>query len=79
MNGGFLYQFGSENGYHIDVIDDKTGETICWYYYFEIDEAEDMARNTNNSTKWISKEELEALRERNRKYTPERSGSGRVI
>ena len=62
INGGYLYASGSENGYRLYVIDDKTGETIAEYYYFEIEEAEDMARNTNNSDKWISWEEVCALR-----------------
>ena len=66
VTGGYLYQ-GSEDGYRIHVIDDSTGEEAGWYYHFEIDNAEDWARNTNNSTRWISREELNALREKNRK------------
>lgn len=67
VNGGYLYQGGSEDGYHIHVIDDQTGEEVGWYYHFEIEDAEDWARNTNNSIKWISDEELNALREKNKK------------
>ncbi|MBR4456118.1 MAG: transposase [Solobacterium sp.] len=79
VNGGYLYQSGSEDGYRIHLIDDKTGDDIATYYYFEWEDAEDMARNINVSDRYISWEEWCALREKNKKYTPERSDSGPVV
>lgn len=67
ITGGYLYQGGSEDGYRIHLIDDRTGKEIAEYYYFEWEDAEDMARNTNNSTRYISWEEVCALREKNKK------------